>query len=103
MDEESKSRYHPKNKFNLSYNKKKSRKWYRKAAKQNHLSAIFNLAQSYQVHPDRLPADTNVSESMKWFQKAAMLGDTGAMYEIGSIYYRGDTPKFSSFQKAMEW
>ena len=87
----------------LSYDIKKSRKWYRKAAEQNHLSAIYILAQSYQVRPGRLAADTNEFKSMKWFQKAAMLGDTGAMYEVGSIYYRGATPKFSSFKKAMEW
>jgi TPR repeat protein len=98
----SKSRY-AKNKFNLPYDLKKSRTWYRKAAEQNHLSAMFNLAQSYQARPDRLPADTDESESMKWFQKAAVLGDTSAMYQVGSIYYRGDTPTFSSFKKAMAW
>jgi len=61
-------------------------KWYRRAAKQGHAGAQYNLGMCY-YYGGGVPEDR--SEAVKWFRGAAEQGHAGAQYELGCCYYFG--------------
>ena len=60
--------------------------WYLRAAKQGHVYAMVELAQSRSWGRG---VDEDAAEAVYWYKKAAQLGDRKAQYEIGRKYMFG--------------
>lgn len=61
---------------------KEKRTWLKKAADQNYIPAILNLAYHY-AHL----AKPEYDQAVIWYRKAIALGDTSAMVSLGEIYF----------------
>ena len=62
-------------------------KWYRKAAEQGHLRALYLLGWMYQHGGSRVVKDDR--EAVKWYRKAAAQGHSEAQYMLGWMYQNG--------------
>jgi len=56
--------------------------WYRKAAKQGHAGAQFNLGKMYE---NGFGVDKNDSRAVKWYRKAAKQGDALARHNLDRL------------------
>jgi TPR repeat protein len=61
-------------------------KWYRKAAEQGHVKALFSLGQMYRYGFGVTQDD---AEALKWTRKGAEQGDASAQLILGIQYYQG--------------
>ncbi len=62
-----------------------------KAASQNHISAMFNLAMYYNKQNKN-------DDAIYWWKKGAESGDTDASYSLGSYYYNQH-----NYNEAYKW
>ena len=80
-------------------------KWWRKAAKQNHVKAQIQLGNSYEVG---VGVPENKVKAMKWWRKAAeqntglVLFDGEAEFSLGNAYAKGDGVA-KDMSKAVKW
>jgi len=75
----------------LSEAVRQAAKWYRKAAKQGHADALFQLGQMQTEYSDDFKLDylTARNEELKLYRKAAALGHAEAQYRLGLAYHVG--------------
>lgn len=67
--------------------------WYEKAAAQDHIEALKELAEIYEF-------DDDWSKPRELFKRAAELGDAEAMHSVGDMYYCDEE---SDYKSAAEW
>jgi len=75
---------------------KEKRSWLKKAADQQYLPAILELAYHY-AHLDK----PELEQAVIWYKKAIALGDTSAMVSLGEIYFDLDN-NLHDYSKAFE-
>jgi TPR repeat protein len=67
-------------------NYKKASKWYKKAAKQGHAEAQYNLGIMYY---NGRGVDVNYKKAIEWYEKAAEQGLLNAQSNLGVMYQNG--------------
>ncbi len=80
-------------------------KWYRKAADEGHVFAMYRLGI---IYDDGEIVEKDVAQALKWNRKAADKGNADAMYNIGVIYSFDETGQFlenahKDIAQALKW
>ncbi len=87
-------------KYNLEGNHRKSAKWYRRAALQEHVDALAHLADAYF---SGLGVKLNYDASFRWRKKAADQGSAHAQFTLGIWYFYGGQGLERDLRKAVHW
>ena len=73
--------------------------WYEKAADQNDVDAILNIAHFYNFG---IGVEKDMRQAFQWYLKAAELGSAQAQNDVGYLYYRGrGVPR--DYKQSIEW
>lgn len=78
-----------------SSNRKKSNKWYGKAAELGHTKSMLYLARNYSIEGKQ-------KEAFFWYEKAAKAGEVEGQYQAGVYYARGQGVT-KNIQEAKYW
>lgn len=73
--------------------------WTKKAADQNHRSAIYNLAWCYY---NGSGVSRDYEKALEYYTKAAEMGDDGAMHQVGRMYVDGEGT-VRDYDEAYKW
>ena len=83
----------------IEINKEQSFYWENKAAEQENIESIFEVAESYR---QALGVEKNFDQAIQWYQKSAKLGHRKSMYELAQMFEEGEgTDK--DFDKALDY
>ncbi len=77
----------------------KARKWYKKAAKKNHVLSMYNLGY---MHAKGYGGTKDLAKARHWYEMAGQKNHAQSMYYLANLYARGQGGAVD-FTKARHW
>ena len=87
-------------KANAEHRKKDALEWNTYAAQNNHLKAMYTLANLY--YNDEVGIDKDIDSAIKWYTAAAKFGHVESMNKLAWIYFQGIDVRID-LKKAAYW